>query len=140
MLASPVLSYGIALVCFAVAVLYLLKDGVKVEKMAMWTSIFALATFATVSKIQCLFAVQFRNLHRVSVYRHVAGVACPAGGHSICRMAAGFSRGTAHQLPLFRMSLTSIKNNEKAKGWGQQISLVGDDRSGCWCRRRSYIS
>ena len=44
------LSYGIALVCFAVAVLYLLKDGLKVEKMAIWTSIFALAVFATISK------------------------------------------------------------------------------------------
>jgi cytochrome c-type biogenesis protein CcsB len=44
------LSYGIALVCFAVAVLYLLKDGLKVEKMAVWTSIFALGVFATISK------------------------------------------------------------------------------------------
>jgi cytochrome c-type biogenesis protein CcsB len=44
------LSYGIALVCFVVAVLYLLKDGLKVETMAIWTSIFALSVFATVSK------------------------------------------------------------------------------------------
>ncbi|MEO8648821.1 MAG: cytochrome c biogenesis protein CcsA [Acidobacteriota bacterium] len=44
------LSYGIALVCFAVAVLYLLKDGLKVEKMAIWTSLFAIAVFGTISK------------------------------------------------------------------------------------------
>ncbi len=44
------LSYGIALVCFVVAVLYLLKDGLKVEMMAIWTSLFALSVFATVSK------------------------------------------------------------------------------------------
>jgi cytochrome c-type biogenesis protein CcsB len=44
------LSYGIALVCFAVAVLYLLKDGLKVEIMAIWTSIFAISVFATISK------------------------------------------------------------------------------------------
>ncbi len=44
------LSYGIALVCFVVAVLYLLKDGLKVEIMAIWTSLFALSVFATVSK------------------------------------------------------------------------------------------
>ncbi|MEK7857194.1 MAG: cytochrome c biogenesis protein CcsA, partial [Acidobacteriota bacterium] len=37
------ISYGVALVCFAVAVLYLLKYGVKVEKMAIWTGAFALA-------------------------------------------------------------------------------------------------
>lgn len=44
------LSYGIALVCFAVAVVYLLKDGLKTEKMAIWTGLFAIAVFATVSK------------------------------------------------------------------------------------------
>jgi ABC-type transport system involved in cytochrome c biogenesis permease subunit len=44
------LSYGIALVCFAIAIAYLLKEGLKVEKMAMWTSLFALLVFATVSK------------------------------------------------------------------------------------------
>jgi ABC-type transport system involved in cytochrome c biogenesis permease subunit len=44
------LSYGIALVCFAVAVIYLLKDGVKTEAMAVWAAIFALAVFATVSR------------------------------------------------------------------------------------------
>jgi cytochrome c-type biogenesis protein CcsB len=44
------LSYGIALVCFVVAVLYLLKDGLKVETMAIWTSAFAIAVFASISK------------------------------------------------------------------------------------------
>ncbi len=44
------LSYGVALVCFAVAVLYLLRDGVKIEKMAIWTTVFSLAVFATISK------------------------------------------------------------------------------------------
>jgi cytochrome c-type biogenesis protein CcsB len=44
------LSYGVALVCFAVAVAYLLKDGLKTEIMAVWTSIFALLVFATISK------------------------------------------------------------------------------------------
>jgi cytochrome c-type biogenesis protein CcsB len=44
------LSYGIALVCFAVAVVYLLKDGVKTEALALWTSLFALAVFASISR------------------------------------------------------------------------------------------
>lgn len=44
------LSYGIALVCFAVAVLYLLKDGLRVEKMAFWAGSFAIAVFATIGK------------------------------------------------------------------------------------------
>jgi cytochrome c-type biogenesis protein CcsB len=44
------LSYGIALVCFAVAVLYLLKDGVKTQAMAIWSSVFCIGVFATISK------------------------------------------------------------------------------------------
>ncbi|HQX57272.1 MAG TPA: cytochrome c biogenesis protein CcsA [Pyrinomonadaceae bacterium] len=53
------LSYGIALVCFAVAVLYLLKDGLKVEKMAIWTSIFALGVFFTISKFSVFAPATF---------------------------------------------------------------------------------
>lgn len=44
------LSYGIALVCFAIAVIYLLKDKVRVEAMAIWSSIFALSVIGTISK------------------------------------------------------------------------------------------
>ena len=53
------LSYGIGLVCFAVAVLYLLKDGLKVEKMAIWASIFALSVFATISKFSIFSPATF---------------------------------------------------------------------------------
>ena len=53
------LSYGVALVCFAVAVLYLLKDGLKVEKMAIWTSLFTLAVFATISKFSVFSPATF---------------------------------------------------------------------------------
>ena len=44
------LSYGVALVCFAVAVIYLLKDRVKVEAMAIWSSVFTFAVIGTISK------------------------------------------------------------------------------------------
>ncbi len=42
------ISYGVALVCFAAAVLYLLKVGTKVESMAIWASIFALGVMLTI--------------------------------------------------------------------------------------------
>ncbi len=54
------LSYGVALVCFAVAVIYLLKDRVKVEAMAIWSSIFALAVIATVSKFSVFTEFVYR--------------------------------------------------------------------------------
>jgi cytochrome c-type biogenesis protein CcsB len=54
------LSYGIALVCFGVAVMYLLKDGVKVEAMAIWSSIFGIAVLATVSKFSVFTEFVYR--------------------------------------------------------------------------------
>ncbi len=54
------LSYGVALVCFGVAVMYLLKDGVKVEAMAIWSSIFGIAVIATISKFSVLTAFVYR--------------------------------------------------------------------------------
>jgi ABC-type transport system involved in cytochrome c biogenesis permease subunit len=58
------MSYGVALVCFAVAVIYLLKDGVKVESMAIWASGFALMTVATVSK----FSVFSEFVYRAGIF------------------------------------------------------------------------
>ncbi len=61
------LSYGVALVCFAVAVLYLLKDGLKVQTMAIWTSIFALSVFATISKFS-VFALGTFGTYTASTF------------------------------------------------------------------------
>jgi ABC-type transport system involved in cytochrome c biogenesis permease subunit len=58
------LSYGIALVCFAVAVIYLLKDRVKPESMAVWSSLFAFAVFGTVSR----FSVFSEAVYRAGVF------------------------------------------------------------------------
>ena len=54
------LSYGVALVCFAVAVMYLLKDGVKVESMAIWANVLAFLTVATVSKFSVFSEFVYR--------------------------------------------------------------------------------
>jgi len=54
------LSYGVALVCFAVAVIYLLKAGTKVERMAIWSSVFGFAVIATISKFSVLTGFVYR--------------------------------------------------------------------------------
>ncbi len=58
------LSYGVALVCFAVAVMYLLKDGVKTESMAVWASLLAFLTVASVSK----FSVFSEFIYRAGIF------------------------------------------------------------------------
>ncbi|HJS50300.1 MAG TPA: cytochrome c biogenesis protein CcsA, partial [Pyrinomonadaceae bacterium] len=54
------LSYGVALVCFAVAVIYLLKAGTKVERLAIWSSIFGFAVIASISKFSVLTGFVYR--------------------------------------------------------------------------------
>jgi cytochrome c-type biogenesis protein CcsB len=54
------LSYGVALVCFAIAVIYLLKDKAKVEAMAIWSSVFAIGVIASVSKFSVLSEFTYR--------------------------------------------------------------------------------
>ncbi len=54
------LSYGVAAVCFGVAVMYLLKDGVKVEAMAIWSSIFGISVLATISKFSVFTEFVYR--------------------------------------------------------------------------------
>lgn len=58
------LSYGVALVCFAVAVIYLLKDKAKVEAMSLWSSIFALSVIGTISG----FSVFAEGVYRVGTF------------------------------------------------------------------------
>ena len=54
------LSYGVALLCFAVAVIYLLKQGTKVESMAVWACGFAIAVIASVSKFSVVTEFVYR--------------------------------------------------------------------------------
>ncbi len=54
------LSYGVTLVCFSIAVIYLLKDKVKPEAMAVWASIFSISVVATISKFSILTELVYR--------------------------------------------------------------------------------
>jgi cytochrome c-type biogenesis protein CcsB len=65
------LSYGIALVCFAIAVVYLLKDKVKVEAMAIFSSIFAIAVIGSISS---------GSVFTQAAYRAGTFMPNPAGG------------------------------------------------------------
>lgn len=60
------LSYGVALVCFAVAVLYLIKDGLQVEKIAVCTCLFGVAVFGSISKFS-VFAIDSLGSYRASI-------------------------------------------------------------------------
>lgn len=57
---DAMISYGISLVSFACALMYLLKDGVKPESMGIFTSLFTLANFLLFSKAFHFSTFDFR--------------------------------------------------------------------------------
>jgi ABC-type transport system involved in cytochrome c biogenesis permease subunit len=67
------LAYGVALVCFAAAVIYLLKVGTKPESMAIWAAIFGLGVFATVSR----FSVFTTGIYTASTFMQGSRMALP---------------------------------------------------------------
>ncbi|MEQ1606273.1 MAG: cytochrome c biogenesis protein CcsA [Pyrinomonadaceae bacterium] len=114
------LSYGIALVCFAVAVLYLLKDGLKVEKMAVWTSAFAIGTFVTISKFS-IFSPGSFGTYTASTFvgssRMALGLRAdiPYVGWMILAAAALLIAAVAGYASYFS------KNNDIARTWGNRF-------------------
>lgn len=114
------LSYGIALVCFAVAVLYLLKDGLKVERMAFWTSAFAIGVFVTISKFS-IFAPGTFGTYTASTFVGTSRMALglradiPYVGWMIVAAAGLLIAATAGHLAYFS------KNDENARKWGNRF-------------------
>jgi cytochrome c-type biogenesis protein CcsB len=119
------LSYGVTLVCFAVAVIYLLKDGVKVEAMAIWASIFALAVFGTVSK----FSVFTEFVYRAGLF--IPNTPKPFNAPFRLEIPnVGISLGIAGILlagVVISFLFYLYKNNEAAKKFGHillKLSLI----------------
>ena len=117
------LSYGVALVCFAVAVVYLLKDGVKTEGMAIWTGLFALVVFATVSRFSVFSPATFGS-YGATVFTATGGggryalplrAELPYVGWLIA-LAGGLTVGA---LALFGRYLSSP--SEAARVWGHRL-------------------
>lgn len=114
------LSYGVALVCFAVAVLYLLKDGLRVEKMAFWTSLFALLVFGTISKFSA-FAPETFGTYGASMFLGTSRLSLPLRAEIpyvgwLIVAAAGLLIGTVVAYSAF-----ILKGNNNARKWGDRF-------------------
>jgi ABC-type transport system involved in cytochrome c biogenesis permease subunit len=113
------LSYGVALVCFAVAVIYLLKDRVKTEAFAIWSSIFALVVFAFISRSSIFTS----GSYRASTFLTTGGkpmsvplrVGLPLVG-PILIVAAFLLVGV-----LITFGIYLAKNNERARVCGHRL-------------------
>ena len=114
------LSYGVALVTFAVAVMYLLKDGVKTEAMAIWASIFAIAVFATISKFSVFWPATFGTYTASTFFRDsrmAMGLRANVPFVGWFLVIAGLA--LAGVIVAFMKYLKS--NDETARSWGHRL-------------------
>jgi ABC-type transport system involved in cytochrome c biogenesis permease subunit len=117
------LAYGVALVCFAAAVIYLLKVGTKPESMAIWAAIFGLGVFATVSR----FSVFTTGIYTASTFIQGSRQAIPLRADipyvGLLIVASGVL--LLGVIVLFGKYL--LQQDERARGWGHwllKLSLV----------------
>ncbi|MEO6392939.1 MAG: cytochrome c biogenesis protein CcsA [Pyrinomonadaceae bacterium] len=115
------LSYGVALVCFSIGVVYLIKDGVKIEAMAIWAALFGLAVIATVSKGSVFLHLQYgastyfplpdgRKMPLTYLRADIpwVGPALALAGFMLIGVIVAFG-------------IYLAKNNETAKLWGHRL-------------------
>ncbi|MEZ5308014.1 MAG: cytochrome c biogenesis protein CcsA [Pyrinomonadaceae bacterium] len=70
------LSYGVALVCFAAAVLFLIKDGLRVEVIRFWVGVFVLGVLAAAGRFG-LFASGSFGVYGASAFQSGSRIATP---------------------------------------------------------------
>jgi len=117
------LAYGVALVCFAAAVIYLLKVGTKPEAMAIWAAIFGIAVFASISR----FSVFTTGIYTASTFMQGSRMALPLRADIpyvglFIIISGALLLGVA---VLFGKYV--FQNDERARGWGHwllKLSLV----------------
>jgi ABC-type transport system involved in cytochrome c biogenesis permease subunit len=117
------LAYGVALVCFAAAVIYLLKVGTKPESMAIWAAIFGLGVFATVSR----FSVFTTGIYTASTFIKGSRTAIPLRADipyvGLLIVVSGVLLLSV--IALFGKYL--LREDERARNWGHwllKLSLV----------------
>jgi ABC-type transport system involved in cytochrome c biogenesis permease subunit len=119
------LSYGVALVCFAIAVVYLLKDGVKTEAMAVWASIFCISIFVTISQFSLLPTVlRLSPTYRASTF--FPGQANPRISIPLRVDIPYVGWSLTFSLLLLvgviiAFAIYLAKENEKARAWGHRL-------------------
>jgi ABC-type transport system involved in cytochrome c biogenesis permease subunit len=123
------LSYGVALVSFVLAVMYLIKDGMKIESMAFASAIFIFIGFAGFSQSYDHLGLFKENVPFGAIsYRMI-----PVVLHSKGAMSSGARVevpwvGEILTLTLLLMAAVAVcfwlynhRNNESARTWGHRL-------------------
>ncbi|HYP01320.1 MAG TPA: cytochrome c biogenesis protein CcsA [Pyrinomonadaceae bacterium] len=117
------LAYGVALVCFAAAVIYLLKVGTKPESMAIWAAIFGLGVFASISR----FSVFTTGIYTASTFMQGSRMALPLRADIPYVGLLIIISGVLLLGVIVLFCKYVFQNDERARGWGHwllKLSLV----------------
>lgn len=115
------LSYGIALVCFAIAVLYLLKEGVKTEAMAIWSSLFGIGVIATINSFLVIPTLTYSMSASLPT---TSGRLFPLKALRVELPYAGTLLAVTALIlvgVVISFAVYLAKNNEQAKIWGHRL-------------------
>ncbi|HEX8069765.1 MAG TPA: cytochrome c biogenesis protein CcsA [Pyrinomonadaceae bacterium] len=118
------LSYGIALVCFAAAVIYLLKDGVKPQAMAIWAGVFVIAVAGTVGGRFGTFPVFLTGNYAASTFIQGSRMALPLRVNipGVGPLLIAASLALVGMIYFFLRYL--YQRDEGARVWGQRLLLT----------------
>lgn len=109
------LSYGIALVSFAIAVMYLVKDGVKMEGMGIAVGVFVLACFLAFSNGFNILTLQYTlNPMLPNMRSEISAVRVPVPGMGLILLSALLLL----LLGTIGFALYIYRNNEAGKRYG----------------------
>ncbi|AEP11714.1 cytochrome c biogenesis protein CcsA [Chloracidobacterium thermophilum] len=118
------ISYGVCLVSFGIALLYLLKDGVRIESMALCVAIFGLVTYATIGD----FKVLTTGTYGLGVRWMGSGLNLSGGG-ALRATLPGV--GTLMQLGWLVYAAAGIalavyffRNDQLARQWGNRLMVA----------------
>ncbi|MGH9846908.1 MAG: cytochrome c biogenesis protein CcsA [Blastocatellia bacterium] len=123
------LSYGVALVSFVLAVMYLLKDGMKIESMAFAVAIFFFVGFAGFSQSYDHLGLFKENVPFGSISYRMSPVVLHSRGamNSGARVEVPWV-GELMTITLLLMAAVAVcfwlynhRNSEKAKTWGHRL-------------------
>lgn len=123
------LSYGVALVSFVLAVMYLIKDGMKIESMAFAVAIFFFVGFAGFSQSYDHLGLFKENVPFGSISYRMSPVVLHSRGamNSGARVEVPWV-GELMTITLLLMAAVAVcfwlynhRNNEKAKTWGHRL-------------------
>lgn len=118
------ISYGVCLVSFGIALLYLLKDKVRIESVAVWIALFGIVSYVTMGD----FKILTNGAYGLGV-RWMGSPLNLAGGGSLRATLPGVGTLMQFGTVLYLAAAGALgyyyyRNDEQARKWGNRLMVA----------------